>query len=84
MDFGNLAEVGPGAWLTIAMAALLLSFCLTAVSYRAAEAYTAVEDLMRRRLRRDAKTFGEPTREQVEAPWRDTAGDGLPRRSGRS
>jgi hypothetical protein len=61
----------PGFWLIVALVAFVLSIGLTAVSYRLAQAYTAVADRFRQQDAEDAATFGEPTREEVEAPWLD-------------
>lgn len=62
---------GPGFWLVLGLVALVLSLGLTAMSYRVTEAVHAISAAARRQLKRDAEIFGEPTREDVEAPWLD-------------
>lgn len=56
-------------WIAAALVALVIAFPLTAASYRVTEALDVLRQRVRRQRGRDAQTFGEPTREQVEAGY---------------
>lgn len=71
-------------WFAIAVIAFVLAMALTPVSYHVTARLDALLRRRRRDLAADAATFGEPSRDEVEAPWRspqaDEAAAALPRR----